>query len=78
MPRMGYQNAIRDAVKEGALSDAVDGMKEGMRQEITPILKRVQGIEVHAHVNTAKLDQRLADLENDIMKAGGLDLVREG
>ena len=46
------QNAIRDAVREGALSDAVDGMKEGMRQEITPIMKRVQGVKVHAHVNS--------------------------
>ena len=43
----GVQGAIRDAIREGALSDAVDAMKEGIRQEITPVLKRVQGIEVH-------------------------------
>ena len=49
-----------------------------MRQEISPVLKRVQGIEVHAHTSTVKLDQRLTDLENDIAKAGGQDLVREG
>ena len=30
----GVQEAIRDAVREGALSDAVDAMKEGIRQEI--------------------------------------------
>ena len=35
---------------------------------------------MHAHVNTAKLDQQLADhdLENDIVKAGGPDLIQEG
>ena len=74
----GVQDAIRDVIREGALSDAINATKEGIRQEITPILKRVQGVEVHAHVNTAKLDQWLADLENDIVKAGGLDLVQEG
>ena len=66
----GLQDAIRDAIREGALSDAVDAMKEGMRQEISPVLKRVQGIEVHAHTSTVKLDQRLTDLENDIVKLG--------
>ena len=33
---------------------------------------------MHAHTSTVKLDQRLADLENDIVKAGGLDPVWEG
>ena len=56
------QDVIRDMIKEGALLDAVDGMKEGMQQEVTPILKRVQGIEVHAQANIVKLDQRLASL----------------
>ena len=72
------QDSIKDAIRGGALSDAVDAMKEVMKQEITPVLKRVQGIEVHAHVNTVKLDQRLADLESEVVKAGGLDSVREG
>ena len=72
------QDSIKDAIRGGALSDAVDAMKEVMKQEITPVLKRVQGIEVHAHVNTVKLDQRLADLESEIVGAGGLDSVRGG
>ena len=62
---------IRDTIREGALSDAVDAMREGMRQEILPVLRGVQGPEVHAHTSTVELDQRLADLENDIVKAGG-------
>ena len=37
------------AIREGVLSDAANEMKEVMRQEITPVLKRVQGVEVHAH-----------------------------
>jgi hypothetical protein len=56
----GLQGSIRDAIREGALSDAVDAMKEVMRQEISPVLKRVQGVQVHAHTSTVKLDQRLA------------------
>jgi hypothetical protein len=72
------QDSIKDAIRGGALSDAVDAMKEVMKQEITPVLKRVQGIEVHAHVNTVKLDQRLADLESEVVGAGGLDSVRGG
>ena len=72
------QDSIKDAIRGGALSDAVDAMKEVMKQEITPVLKRVQGIEVHAHVNTVKLDQRLADLESEIVKAEGLGSVRAG
>ena len=66
------------AIKESALSDAVDAMQEGIRQEVTPVLKRVQGIEVNTHTSTAKLDQRLADLEGDVVKADELDSVREG
>lgn len=72
------QDSIKDAIRGGALSDAVDAMKEVMKQEITPVLKRMQGIEVHAHVNTVKLDQRLADLESEVVGAGGLDSVRGG
>jgi len=72
------QDSIKDAIRGGALSDAVDAMKEVMKQEVTPVLKRVQGIEVHAHVNTVKLDQRLADLEGEVVGAGGLDSVRGG
>ena len=49
-----------------------------MRQEISPVLKRVQGVEVNAHTSTVKLDQRLAGLENCIVQADGLDLIREG
>ena len=66
------------AIREGVLSDAANEMKEVMRQEITPVLKRVQGVEVHAHTSAVKFDQRLAILESDIMKDGGLDPVREG
>ena len=33
---------------------------------------------MHAHVNTVKLDQRLADLESEVVGAGGLDSVRGG
>ena len=33
---------------------------------------------MHAHTNTVKLDQRLASLENGIVQAEGLDLIREG
>jgi hypothetical protein len=47
----GIQASIRAAIREGALSDAADAMKEVMRQEITPVLKRVQGVEVHAHTS---------------------------
>ena len=65
-------------MRGGALSDAVDVMKEFMTQEITPVLKRVQGIEVHTHVSTVKLDQRLADLESEVVKAEGQGSVREG
>ena len=72
------QGSIRDVIREGALSDAADVMKETMREGITPVLKRVQGIEVHAHVSTVKLDQQLADLESEVVKAEGLDSVREG
>jgi hypothetical protein len=74
----GLQGSIRDAIRGGALSEAVDVMKEAMIQEVTPVLKRVQGIEVHTHVNTVKLDQRLADLESKIVKAEGLGSVQEG
>jgi hypothetical protein len=74
----GVQDSIKDAIRGGAPSDAVDAMKEVMKQEITPVLKRVQGIEVHAHVNTVKLNQRLADLESEVVGAGGLDSVRGG
>ena len=72
------QCSIRDAIREGALSDAADAMKEVMRQEFSPVLKRVQGVEVHAHTSTVKFNQRLAILENAIVKDGGLDLIREG
>jgi hypothetical protein len=72
------QGSIRAAIREGALSDAVDTMKEVVRQEISPVLKRVQGVEVHAHTSAVKFDQRLAILESDIVKDGGLDLVRNG
>jgi hypothetical protein len=72
------QGSIRAAIGEGALSDAVDEMKEVMRHEISPLLKRVQGVKVHAHTSAVKFDQRLAILESDIVKDGGLDLVREG
>ena len=74
----GVKGAIRDAIKQGALLDAVDAMQEGTRQEVTPVLKRVQGIEVNYRTSTAKLDQRLADLEGDIVKAEELGSVREG
>ena len=73
----GLQDSIRAAIREGALSGAADAMKEVMRQEITPVLKRVQGVEVHAHTSTKKIDQRLAILENGIVHAKRLDLVRE-
>ena len=49
-----------------------------MRQEMSPVLKRVQRVEVHAHTSTVKLDQRLAGLENGIVQAEGLGLIREG
>ena len=65
----GLQGSIRAAIREGALSDAADAMKEVMRQEISPVLKRVQGVEVHAHTSTVKFDQRLAILENGIVQA---------
>ena len=39
------QDLIKDAIRGRALSDAVDAMKEVMKQEITPVLKRVQGID---------------------------------
>ena len=39
----GVQGAIRDV----ALSDAVAAMKEGFQHEITPVLSRVQELEVH-------------------------------
>ena len=74
----GLQGSIRAAIREGALSDAVVMMKDVMRQEISPILKRVQEVEVHVYTSTVKLDQRLAGLENGIVQAEGLDLVREG
>ena len=32
---------------------------------------------MHAHTSTVKFDQRLASLENDVVRAGRLDLVRE-
>jgi hypothetical protein len=73
----GVQDSIRAAIREGALSDAANEMKEIMRQKITPVLKRVQGVEVHAHTSTIKFDQRLAVLENDIVHAKRLDFVRE-
>ena len=47
----GMQGSIRAAIREGALSDAADAMKEVIRQEISPVLKRVQGVEVHAHTS---------------------------
>ena len=53
-------------------------MKEAMRQEISPVLQRMQGVEVHAHTSSVKSDQRLAGLENGIVQVEGLDLVREG
>ena len=72
------QGSIRAAIREGALSDAMDTMKDVMRQEISPILMRVQEVEVHVCTSTVKLDQRLAGLESGIVQAEGLDLVREG
>ena len=45
---------------------------------ISPILMRVQEVEVHVCTSTVKLDQRLAGLESGIVQAEGLDLVREG
>ena len=69
------QGSIRDAIRGGALSDAADVMKEAMIQEITPVLKRVQGTEVHTHASTVKLDQQLADLESEVVKAEGLGSV---
>ena len=71
----GLQGLIRDAIRGGALSDAVDVMKEAMTQEVTPVLKRVQGIKVHTHVSTVKLDQQLADLESEVVKAEGLGSI---
>ena len=53
-------------------------MKDVMRQEISPVLKRAQGVEVHVHTSTVKLDQCLAGLENGIVQAEGLDLIQEG
>jgi hypothetical protein len=52
-------------------------MKEVVRQEISPVLKRVQGVEVHAHTSAVKFDQRLAILENGIVHAETLGLVQE-
>jgi len=72
------QGSIRAAIREGALSDAMGTMKDVMRQEISPILMRVQEVEVHVCTSTVKLDQRLAGLESGIVQAEGLDLVREG
>ena len=57
-------------MKEGTLSDAIEGMKEGIRQEGTPVLKRVQGLEVHSQTSIVKIDQRLANLEACSGKAG--------
>ena len=73
------RDAIRDAIKDGALSDAIDGMKEGIRQEITPMLKRVQGLEVHSQTSIAKIDQRLAHLEacSGRVGVGGLGWVEK-
>ena len=51
------QGSIRAAIREGALSDAMDTMKDVMRQEISPILMRVQEVEVHVCTSTVKLDQ---------------------
>ena len=75
----GIRDAIRDAIKEGALLDAFDEMKEGIRQEITPMLKRVQGLEVHSQTSIAKIDQRLANLEacSGRVGVGGLGWVEK-
>ena len=51
------QGSIRAAIREGMLSDAADTMKEVIRQEISPVLKRMQGVEVHAHTSAVKFDQ---------------------
>ena len=53
-------------------------MKNAMQQEISLVLKRVQGVEVHVYMSTVKLNQQLAGLENGIMQAEGLDLIQEG
>ena len=75
----GIRDAIRDAIKEGALLDAFDEMKEGIRQEITPMLKRVQGLEVHSQTSIVKIDQRLANLEacSGKVGVGGLGWVEK-
>ena len=67
---------MQDEVGDDVLSDVV-AVEENMRWDISSILSRVQGLEVHAQVNMAKLDQGLAGLEASSGKVavGGLGRV---
>ena len=73
----GLQGSIRDAIREGALGCCRCDEGGYEARNITGIEKDA-GVEVHAHTSSVKFDQRLAGLENGIVQAGGLDLVREG
>ena len=77
MIRVPMQDEIRAAIREGALTDAIKGMKEAIRQEVAPVLKRVQGLEVHSQTSIVKFDQRLAVMEHGSVHAESPNLVRE-
>ena len=72
-----YCDDVCTMVADGEQSDVV-AVEEDMRREASPILSRVQGLEVHAQVNMVKLDQRLASLEASSGKVavGGLGGVQ--
>ena len=52
-------------------------MKEVIRQEVTLVLKRVQGLEFHSQMSIVKFNQQLAVMEHGIMHAESPNLVRE-